>query len=406
MADPRNDMAAGKSDGVDHIILAFFPFGGYNGDTEPKGGTHMANLLSAYRGCLLGLAVGDAMGYTVDSRSLAEIREDYGPNGLMGYDLVNGYADVTSYTQLAAFTCNGLLFGLTRGQMQGKMAPFVRYIALSHREWAAGQRLWGRPQQTYCWLLQQKEICRRHCMDTWMLDTLGRDVLGTPEEPVNHFTSPGALTAAVGVGMFFNPNTMEQEEIDRLGAESVALTHGSPLAFLPGAVAAHLISRCLRQRNATLSELIEQSLEALSEQFGREYGQTEEICALVRQAMTMAQEETLAPVDAMERLRCETGAQVLAGSIYACLVSERDFDNAMIIAVNHSGRSAAVGALTGAILGARMGAEALPEFYLECLEPAMLLVELADDLYHGCPMEMGSRMFDGDWDRKYLHGGK
>jgi len=83
----------------------------------------MALQQTSYRGCLLGMAVGDAMGYTIDSRSLAEIREDYGPNGLLGYDLVNGYADVTSNTQLAAFTCNGLLFGLTRGQMTGKMAP-------------------------------------------------------------------------------------------------------------------------------------------------------------------------------------------------------------------------------------------------------------------------------------------
>ena len=32
---------------------------------------------SQYRGCLLGLAVGDAMGYTVDNRSWQEIREDY-----------------------------------------------------------------------------------------------------------------------------------------------------------------------------------------------------------------------------------------------------------------------------------------------------------------------------------------
>ena len=69
----------------------------------------MAELQSAHRGCLLGLAVGDAMGYAVDSKSWAEIQEDYGPNGLLGYDLVNGYADVTSYTQIAAFTCNGLL---------------------------------------------------------------------------------------------------------------------------------------------------------------------------------------------------------------------------------------------------------------------------------------------------------
>ena len=55
----------------------------------------MAVSQSSYRGCLLGLAVGDAMGYTVDNRSWQEIQEDYGPNGLLGYDLVNGYADVT-----------------------------------------------------------------------------------------------------------------------------------------------------------------------------------------------------------------------------------------------------------------------------------------------------------------------
>ena len=55
----------------------------------------MASRQSAYRGCMLGMAVGDAMGYTVDNRSWQEIREDYGPNGLLGYDLVNGYADVT-----------------------------------------------------------------------------------------------------------------------------------------------------------------------------------------------------------------------------------------------------------------------------------------------------------------------
>ena len=366
----------------------------------------MTNLLSAYRGCMLGLAVGDAMGYAVDRLSLDEIRENYGPNGLLGYDLVNGFADVTSYTQLAAFTCNGLLLGLTRGQMQGKMAPFVRYIGLSHREWAASQRLWGRPDKTFCWLIHQKEMCRRHCMDTWMLDTLSRDRLGTPEEPVNHFTSPGSITAAAGVGLFFDPENMDQEEIDRLGAEAVALTHGSPLAFLPGAVIAHLVSRAVRDTEISLTELIQQAMDAFRDQFGSQYAAANEVCALVKQAMALAEDESIAPVDAMERLRCETGAQVLAGAVYACLVGEADFDTAMIIAVNHSGRSAAVGAITGAVLGARLGEEALPDFYLECLEPGDILRELADDLFQGCPMEMGDMFYDDDWDRKYLHGGR
>ena len=364
----------------------------------------MISKRSAYRGCLLGLAVGDAMGYSVDTKTWPQIQEDYGPNGLLGYDLVNGYADVTSHTQLAAFTCNGLLVGMTRGQIQGKMAPFVKYVALGHKEWAIGQRRYDQPQRNFCWVFQIPELRRRHCTDTRMLDTLNRGRLGSPEEPVNRFDSPGAIAAAAAVGLFADPNRMDKEEIDRLGAEAIALTHGSPTAFLPGAVAAHLISRLLRDQTTPLAEMIENALAALEHQFGREYVQVKEVCALVRHAADLAQSRNRNQVEVMEHLTCETAAEVLAGAVYASLLCEDDFDSAMIVAVNHSGRSAAVGCLVGAILGARMGEEALPEYYMECLEPAPVLRELADDLYQGCPMEMGNKLFDGDWDRKYLHG--
>ena len=223
----------------------------------------MANLQSAHRGSLLGLAVGDAMGYTVDSRSWQEITEDFGPNGLLGYDLANGYADVTSYTQLAAFTCNGLLLGMTRGQMTGRMAPFVKYIGLSSREWAASQRPYGRPEKSFCWLLHQGDICRRHCMDTRMLDTLSRENLGTPEEPKNVFAGPGSLTAALGVGLFFDREGLEQREVDRLGAEAVALTHGSPTAFLSGAALTHIISRMLWNPKLPLKKAVLEAAEAV-----------------------------------------------------------------------------------------------------------------------------------------------
>ena len=366
----------------------------------------MAPKRSSYRGCLLGLAVGDAMGYTVDSRSWPEIQEDYGPNGLMGYDLVNGYADVTSYTQIAAFTCNGLLLGLTRGQVTGKMAPFVKYIGLSSREWAASQRPWGRPNQTFCWLLQRNEMCRRHCMDTRMLDTLARQNLGNPEDPKNGFAGPGSLTGAVGVGLFFHKDRMERRELARLGAEAVALTHGSPIAFLSGAATALIISGILRQPGAPLKTVVLESLEVLREEFAGQYAKVGDLCNLLRHAVTYGESPNLVSVEVMERLRCETAAQVLAGAVYACVSSREEFDTAMITAVNHSGRSAAVGALTGAILGARLGEEALPEFYIECLEPGETLRELADDLFTGCPMELGNKLFDLDWDHKYLHGGK
>ena len=366
----------------------------------------MALQQTSYRGCLLGMAVGDAMGYTVDARSWQEIQEDYGPNGLLGYDLVNGYADVTSYTQIAAFTCNGLLFGLTRGQMTGKMAPFIKYIALSACEWAALQRAWGRPNKTYCWLGRKEEMCRRHCMDTRMVETLNRKNLGTLETPTNSASGPYSLSSAIGVGLFFDEDRMDQQEIDRLGAEAVALTQGNPTAFLSGAVLTHIMSKLLRKPNASLKKVALEAVEAMKEQFGHQYSQAYDIATLVRDAITYSETHGVRAVEVMERLGCDNAAQVLAGAIYTCLVCGDDFDRAMIVSVNHSGRSAAVGAIVGAILGIRLGEEALPEFYIECLEPAEVLRELADDLYTGCPMEQGNKLFDLDWDYKYLHGGQ
>ena len=366
----------------------------------------MAISQSSYRGCLLGLAVGDAMGYTVDNRSLSEIQEDYGPHGLLGYDLVNGYADVTSYTQLAAFACNGLLFGLTRGQMTGKMAPFIKYVALACCEWALSQRAWGRPPRTYCWLLRKEELCRRHCMDTRMLDTLSRRNLGTLETPTNSYPGPYGITTAIGVGLFLDPDEVSSSEILRLGAETVALIHGSPIAFLSGAVLTHIISKLLRRPDAPLKKVVLEAVEAMKEAFGHQYSQAYDLATLIRHAITYSEAHDVRALEVMERLGCDNAAQVLAGAIYACLVSQDDFDRAMIVAVNHSGRSAAVGAIAGAILGIRLGEEALPDFYIEWLEPAEVLLELADDLYTGCPMERGNKLFDLDWDYKYLHGGQ
>ena len=361
----------------------------------------MVTKRSAYRGCLLGLAVGDAMGYTIDTKSWAEIQEDYGPNGLLGYDLVNGYADVTSYTQLAAFTCNGLLFGLTRGQMTGKMAPFIKYIALSSCEWAASQRPFGRPTRNYTWLPRREEICRRHCMDTRMLETLGRRNLGTLETPTNNYTGPYGLTGAIGVGLFYDEDRMDQWEIDRLGAEAVALTHGGPTAFLSGAVLAHIMSKLLRKPNAPLKKVVMEAVEAMKEQFGHQYSQAYDIATLIRHAITYSETHGVRAVEVMERLGCDNAAQVLAGAIYTCLVCGEDFDRAMIVAVNHSGRSAAVGAIAGALLGAKMGVEALPEFYLESLESGPVLRELAQDL---CNAKQVMNLFDDSWDLKYVQG--
>ena len=358
-----------------------------------------------FRGCLLGMAVGDAMGYTVDSRSLEEICRDYGPNGLLGYDLVNGYADVTSYTQLAAFTANALLVYVTRSRTQGKSIPPVRYIGAAIKEWSRSQH-YCQPERNFCWLSDVPEMKRRHCLDNRMLDILSKGNLGTPEEPVSNYSHGGALTEAIPIALLADDLYLSDLYRNRLAAEAVAMTHGDPEAFLCGAALTHGLSLLLHRPEMRVDELLRNTMDAIQLQFGKEYWQTGKLWELLQMAQVLAASEQVAPMDAMERLGCRSSAEILAGALYACLTSHGDFDGAMITAVNHSGRSAAVGALTGAILGARMGVETLPEFYLECLEPAEILMELADDMHQGCPMEKDDLFYDTDWDRKYIHGGQ
>ena len=364
----------------------------------------MANQESAYRGCLLGLAVGDAMGYAADGLNWDEIVRDYGPDGIRGYDLVNGYADVTSHTQLAAYCANGLLVGLTRGQMLGRMAPYVRYVDLAMREWSQGQHLRRLPDRTAFWVSEAEELRRRRCMDTRLLDTLSREKLGTMAEPVNHNDTPGALCAAVSVGAFFAPGRMEPHEVGTLGAETLALVSGEPMAFLSGAVAAYAVAGILQDPDTALREHFLQATDVVAAQFGREYPQAEDLKRLLHRAIMLASNSLLPAREAMEHLKCTSCAEALAGAMYASLRCGEDFDGAMVLSVNHSGRSAAVGALTGAFLGAYRGAETIPEFYLEGLELVPVLTELAEDLRQGCPLVLSAGFFDDTWDQKYIQG--
>lgn len=350
-------------------------------------------------GCLLGMAAGDAMGNTVDNKSWDEICVNYGPNGLLGYDLANDAADITSYTQIAAFMANSLLLGAIRG----KPETYSRYLALGIREWAKSQQFRGPvTERTYCWLAQVSHMRRRHCMDTRMLDALNRDQLGTPEKPVFRSTRPGSLTGAVAVGLCQETARLTEEQVARLGAEAVAFTHGEPEAFLSGAFLAMAVARLLQNPQQKMIPLYEQLCDRLEDLFlDRWPQQVTNITDLIHKAIALSRDPDLTPLAAMTILGCMEAHECLAGAVYASVIHFANFDEAMIASVNHSGRSSAVASITGAILGARLGVEALPEFYMESLEPTAVLTELAKDLFTARQV---SNLFDDSWDQKYVQG--
>ena len=357
----------------------------------------MGKNIAAYEGCFLGLAVGDALGYVVDEMTWKQIAENYGPNGLLGYDLQDEFAQVSSYTQIAAYYANGLLVGLTRGKANDR----IRYVELALREWIERQHFPRSEKRSWCWVSQKPELRRRHCRDPRLLDAGRFPTLGTLDKPISRADSPGALPAAAVVGLFYDARRMEPDQIGALAAQSVALTHGSPEAILPAVALAYSIAGILQEPDRPLEEQFLQAAQVMDALYRERFPEAAAYAGQIRNAVNRAKESGEDHQQVMESFVCDTAAQCLLGAVYASLVCPEDFDSAMILAVNHSGRSAAVAAVTGAILGAKLGAQVLPDFYLDSLEAGTSLRELGADLAKGTPA-LG--LFDDDWDQKYTHG--
>ncbi len=356
----------------------------------------MGDKAAAFRGCFLGMAVGDAMGLPVDDKTWDEICENYGPNGLLGYDLLNGTAEVTSYTQVAAYVANGLLLAITRGRQE----LYVRYIAEAMRQWAKRQHFPRDPEKNPFWVSQIPQLRTRQCRDARMLDALRFDRLGTIDKPINAAATPGAILQGAVIGMLCDRRRLDISQAGDLTTQAVALTHGNPEAFLAAATLSYVIANVLYGGEIPLKEHFLQAIETVDKQYRSKFPQTTALVTRLKLAISMA-DNPAQPRQHMEQLNCSSAGECLAGSMYACLACNGDFDTGMIISINHSGRSSAVGAITGAILGALLTDAALPEFYLESLDAAQVLQTLANDLAQGSP---ASGLFDDDWDHKYVQG--
>lgn len=96
--------------------------------------------------------------------------------------------------------------------------------------------------------------------------------------------------------------------------------------------------------------------------------------------------------------------ETLAISVYCALRYAEDFSGGLVASVNHSGDSDSTGAVTGNILGAWLGAGAIEEKWTYTLELRKLLLEMADDLCFGCPLDAAHRDCDPRWVKKYVEG--
>ncbi len=358
--------------------------------------------IDKFRGCLIGGAAGDALGYAVEFLDSKSIFQKYGENGITEYSLVNGEAYISDDTQMTLFTANGLLLGTTRGMSRGIMGKYASYIALCYKDWYKTQFINGKNDEyNYSWLINIPKFHASRAPGNTCLSAIEQGANGTIEEPINHSKGCGGIMRVAPIGLYFEGKCDTKKDVDIIGAEAAAITHGHELGYIPAAALVHIIQLVAHNSDITLLAAVQESMTAMKECFPLAR-HLDELLNLIQKAIYLSSKD-MNDLDAIKEIgEGWVAEETLAIAIYCSLKYCNNFDKAIIAAVNHSGDSDSTGAVTGNILGAYLGLKGIPQKYIEHLELKDIILEVADDLFNDCKISEYSDYKDDNWEHKYI----
>jgi ADP-ribosylglycohydrolase len=326
-------------------------------------------MIQYYRGCLIGGAIGDALGWPVEFMHMNEIKKTFGEQGITNLVIAkNGYAEITDDTQMTIFTVEGLLRAESRGRNRG-IVHMPSMVHQSYMRWLATQGV-ERPVNRDGWVYGLADLHTRRAPGNTCLSALASGQIGEVSNPINDSKGCGGVMRTAPVGLFYKKKAAFQ-----FGCEVAAITHGHPSGYLSSGALSYLIATILE--TSDLPQAVELMVEEL-----KTWPNHEECIEVITKAVRLAAED-FPDTEAIEMLgEGWVGEEALAVSIFCALKYQNDFRQALITAVNHNGDSDSTGAITGNILGALLGIEAIPEQWVRQVELSKELLELADDLFH------------------------
>lgn len=322
------------------------------------------------RGCLLGGAIGDALGAGIEFDSLDAIRAEHGPAGVTGFVPAYGRTGaVTDDTQMTMFTVEGLIRAHVRRDAGAWHPPTDVHRA--YLRWAATQADWGpdeRKKDTG-WLAREEWLYARRAPGRACLGGLGDDRMGTLADPKNPQSKGcGTVMRSAPFGLLVG---WEPELVFQLAAECAAQTHGHPTGYLAAGAFAVIVHALAHAE--PLEAAVQRTLALLAAHPGHE-----ETSEALRRALGAVRQGLPTP-ERVESLGAGwTAEEALAIGVYCALVAE-DVRHGLLLAVNHSGDSDSTGSVCGNLLGVQHGETALPPAWGVALEGRGTLLELADD---------------------------
>lgn len=364
--------------------------------------------LDQIRGCFVGGAAGDALGYAIEFSGEDEIFSRYGKAGITEYaiDRLEGKAVISDDTQMTLFTANGLLIGDTRGNLRGIRGLPRDYVAKAYLDWLSTQEMSFEEVQkegggVLCWLSDVPQLYRRRAPGMTCLSALKQEPRADDYTKAHINSSKGCGGVMRVAPVALNYDFRDIQRVDMEAAQIAAITHGHSLGYMPAAVLVHIINRIVfPKKEMTLKEIVREAEETAEDMFKGDK-HLRELTDLINLAVELSENDG-SDLDNIHKLgEGWVAEETLAISIYCALKYQDDFSAGIIAAVNHKGDSDSTGAVTGNILGALLGYEAIEEKWKTDLELLDVILEMADDICHGCQMQEFGPYYDPDWDRKY-----
>jgi ADP-ribosylglycohydrolase len=324
------------------------------------------NRLERVKGCLLGGAVGDALGAPVEFLEWQAIEAKFGPQGVTDFATAYGITGaISDGTQMMLFTAEGLMRAFVCGSSRGAChVPSVIHHALLR--WLMTQDYPAAiPVSEDGWLIKQPDLwSRRAPGDTCLRALKASGQLGAVAE--NNSKGCGALMRAAPCAFFANAFDY--------ATQSGRLTHGHPTGYLAAGLFADIL-----QRLVDLQDSLEHAMTLSLAKYGQVPGMEETRSLIERVLFYFYEGYTPTPQRIGDLGGGWVAEQALAIGLW-CALTARSLEEGVTTAVNHSGDSNSTGLVAGYLLGAQYGAAAIPARWHERLELRQVIAQVAEDL--------------------------
>jgi ADP-ribosylglycohydrolase len=332
------------------------------GDTTPSP--------DRFIGCLLGGAIGDALGWPIEFDTTSGLTRRLGPQPPV--DLARDgatAAEITDDTQMTLFTAEALIRDRQRqtSDVPGDVITLMQRALWRWYHTQVPSRTWEDARILSGWLIDDKRLYHRRAPGNTCLEALGSTVRNTSK-------GCGAVMRVAPIGLAAGDPAWAFE----VASEAGQLTHHHPSGYLSGAYLAAVIS------GLAVGQDLDAAMGEADHLLAQAPGSDETIAAVAgaREAARLGKPtETMIEGLGGGWVGEEALAIALACTMTADTTTPAGIAEALWRAAAHKGDSDSTAAITGNLLGVMVGTAGLPPHWVSQVELRDMVERVATDLH-------------------------